>query len=130
MVKVLLHFSEKIADRPITSEVIIEQGTAINILSARVDQQGGEMLIDIPEKNSKKVIEAFHKRGVTPEVRNLIEVDKDACLECGGCISLCPAKVITFKEDASVVFNEAKCLGSTCGLCVNACPVRAIKLVA
>lgn len=129
MVKVLLHFSEKIASQPITSQVIIEQSTTINILSARVDQKGGEMLIEIPDEYTEKVIEAFHEKGVKLEIPKLIEVDKDRCFDCGACVSLCPVKVISCSENDSVAFAEDRCLGSTCGLCVNACPVRAIRLV-
>jgi len=129
LVKVLLNFSEKIAGQPITSQVIIEQGTTINILSARVDQQGGEMLVEIPDEYAEKMIEAFRKKGVKLEIPKLIEVDKDKCFDCGACVSLCPVKVISCGEDDSVVFAEDRCLGSTCGLCIDACPVRAINLI-
>ena len=53
LVKVLLKFSEEVTDQPITSQVIKEKDVTINILSAHVDQQGGEMLIDIPQEEAE-----------------------------------------------------------------------------
>lgn len=129
LVKVLLKFSDKVTDQPITSQVIKEKGVTINILSAHVDQQGGEMLVEIPEDEAEGVIEAFRSKGVKVELRRLIEVNKEKCFDCGGCISLCPVNVITYDAEYSVVFDEEKCLGSTCALCIDACPVRAIELI-
>lgn len=129
MVRVLLKFSKEIVDRPITSQVILEQGAPVNILSAHIDQEGGEILADIPSEQANGLIKAFRDRGVTVEVRKLIEVDKDECFDCGACLSLCPVNAITLQEDLSVVFDGEKCLGATCGLCVDACPARAIRLI-
>lgn len=127
MVRVLLKFSEDITDKPVTAQVILEQGVPINILAAYIDQQGGKILVEIPQVNLEGVLEAFRKRGVATEIPRPIEVDDKKCLNCGACYSLCPANAIAFKEDSSVVFNREKCLGNTCLLCVDSCPVRAIK---
>lgn len=127
LVRVLLKFSEDITDKPVTAQVILEQGVPINILAAYIDQQGGKILVEIPQANLEGVLEAFRKRGVATEIPRPIEVDDKKCLNCGACYSLCPANAITFKEDFSVVFNGERCLGNTCLLCVDSCPVRAIK---
>ncbi len=129
MVRVLLRFGKEIVDQPITSEIILEQGTPINILAAHINQEGGRILAEIETTNAQKVIEALRKRGVTVDVRNLIEVDDDKCTDCGACYSLCPVNAITYKEDYSVVFDGEKCLGTNCGLCADACPTRAIRLI-
>lgn len=129
LVRILLKFSEKIVDQPITSQVILEQKTPVNILSARINQQGGEILAEIALAQAEKVIDAFRKKGVDVVVRKMVEVDKERCFDCGACIALCPVAAITFKDDLSIFFNEAKCIGNTCGLCVDACPARAIKLI-
>ena len=128
MVRVLLKFSKDITSRPITSQVIVEQKALINILTAHIDQQGGEMLIEIPSAHAEKVMEAFRKRGVVVEPHKPVGVDKENCINCGACFSLCPVNAIKFNEDFSVAFNDEKCLGSACQLCVDACPVRAIKV--
>ena len=129
MVRVLLRFSKDIADQPITSQVILEKGIPINILSAYIDQQGGEILAEIPSTHAEIGIKAFRERRVTVDVRKLIEKENDKCIDCGACISLCPVNVINLQKDRTVIFDEEKCLGSTCGLCVDTCPTRAIKLI-
>lgn len=128
MVRLLLRFSEKVVGQPITAQVIIEQGVPVNILSAHINQQGGEILAEIPSIHLDKIAKAFRERGVTVTVRKLIEVDSEKCFDCGACLSLCPVNAITMEEDFSVVFDEGKCIGTTCGLCADACPARAIKL--
>ena len=128
MVRVLLKFSKDITSKPITSQVIMEQEVLMNILTARIDQQGGEMLIEIPSAYAEKVMEAFRKRGVVVEPHNPVVVDKENCINCGACFSLCPVNAIKINEDFSVAFNDEKCLGSACQLCVDTCPVRAIKV--
>ena len=129
MVRIRLRFGKEIVGQPITSKVILEQKTQIRILTAHVNQEGGEIVAEVESTNAKKVIEAFRERGVTVDVRKLIEVDREKCIDCGACYSLCPVEVIAFQEDYQVDFNEEKCLGTTCGLCVNACPTRAIRLL-
>ncbi|RLJ09681.1 MAG: ferredoxin [Candidatus Aenigmatarchaeota archaeon] len=53
-------------------------------------------------------------------------VDKEKCVGCGACVSVCPADVFKLKEGKSVVVNPDNCIG--CGSCVENCPVKAIKL--
>lgn len=129
MVRALLKFSEKLVEQPITAKVILEQGIPINIISAHVDSQGGEILAEIPSTRFDNVISAFREKGVNVTIPKLIEVDNEKCFNCGACLSLCPVKVMTLTEDSSVVFEKEKCLGTTCGICVEACPTRAIKMV-
>jgi len=129
LVRVLLRFSREIVDQPITSQIILEQGAPINILSAHINQQGGEILADIPSTHAEKAIKAFRERGVTVDVRKLIEVDDEKCFDCGACVSLCPVNAITLDKDLSVVFDENKCIGTTCRTCVDACPTRAIRVI-
>lgn len=50
-------------------------------------------------------------------------VDREVCLACGGCVSVCPEDAITLVADKAVVDNK-KCIG--CGVCVKTCPVAAI----
>jgi len=129
MVRILLKFSEKVVEQPITAQVILEHGIPINIISARVDAQGGEILAEIPSTHFEKVVNAFREKGVTVTIPELIEVDEEKCFDCGACVSLCPVNTMTFAEDFSVVFNKEKCIGKTCSACVDACPASAIKLI-
>ena len=125
----ILRFSKENVDKPITSQVILEQGTPVNILSARMNQQGGEILVEIDTDHVEGVIKAFRERGVTVDVRRLIEKDDDKCVDCGACVSICPMDALTFDDDHSVILLEDRCNGVTCGLCVDTCPQRAIRLI-
>jgi ferredoxin len=129
MVRILLRFSEDIVEQPITSQIILELKVPINIITAHVNSKGGEVLAEVPDESLDKIVKAFRKRGAKVSIPKLIEVDAEKCVSCGACVTLCPVEAITIDEDASVVFNKEKCIGSTCSACVDACPSRAIKSV-
>jgi len=129
MVRILLRFSEKLVQQPITSQIILEQRVPINIITASINSKGGEILAEIPDAALEKTVKAFRRKGVTVSLPKLIEVDSEKCFSCGACVALCPVEAITIAEDFSIVFNKEKCVGSTCSACVDACPVRAIKSV-
>jgi NAD-dependent dihydropyrimidine dehydrogenase PreA subunit len=127
--RILLRFSDKIVEQPITAQVILEHQIPISIVAAHIDSEGGEILAQMPSTHIEKVVNAFREKGVIVTVPKLVEVDTEKCFDCGACFSLCPVGAIAFKEDFSVVFDEKKCIGSPCGLCVDACPARAIRLI-
>ena len=129
MVRILLRFSENIVEEPITSQIILDLKVPINIITAHVDSKGGEVLAEVPDESLQKVVKAFRERGATVNIPKLIEIDSEKCISCGACITLCPVEAITMDKDAVVVFNQEKCLGSTCSACVDACPSRVIKSV-
>jgi ferredoxin len=129
MVRILLRFSEKIVEQPITSQIILELKVPINIITASITSKGGEILAEIPDAALEKTVKAFRRQGVTVSLPKLIEVDTEKCFSCGACVALCPVEAITLAEDFSIVFNKEKCVGSTCSACVDACPARAIKSV-
>jgi NAD-dependent dihydropyrimidine dehydrogenase PreA subunit len=126
MAKILLRFSDKQIYEPITSQVILESGVPVNILSANVTSRGGEILAEIEGRDVDKVLTVFKRRGITVSVQRKIEVDRDKCIDCGSCYSLCPVDAIAFEPDKTVVFDVEKCVA--CGLCVDTCPTRAIRL--
>jgi len=128
LVRILLKFSEKLVEQPITAQVILEHGIPVNIISAHINSQGGQILAEIPSTCFEKIVNTFREKGVTVTIPELIDVDSEKCFDCGACISLCPVHAIVFAEDFSVVFDKERCIGSTCGACVDACPARAIKL--
>jgi len=129
MDRILLRFSEESVEVPVTSQVILELGIPMRIVTATVNSLGGDILLEVPAVHVEKVVKAFKKKGVVVKFPKLIEVDSDKCFDCGACYSLCPVDAISYDEDYSVVFDEKTCIGSPCGLCVDACPARAITLV-
>ncbi len=114
---------------PILATVIKETGLTFNILYAEFGTSGVEVLIsiDAPDKAVDKVIGIFKKKGVeVKEVKRAIHLDRDACIDCGACVSLCPSGALRVLEDKSVEVDEDKCV--YCELCVPSCPVKALKL--
>lgn len=128
MVRVLLRFPEKIVNQPIIAQAILQHNISLNILAAHVDFHGGQVLVEVPSADVEKAVKAFREREVVVSIPKLIEVDKEKCIHCGACFSLCPTGAITINADFSVNFDREKCVGSSCGLCVDACPERAIIL--
>ena len=126
MERVLLKFAESQIQEPITAQIILKLKVPINILNADIKPHGGAILIEVPSQEIKRIIKAFQEKGVSVTVQKQVSVDKGKCIDCGACYSLCPADVIAFKEDASIIFDEEECI--SCGLCVDACPTRAITI--
>ena len=52
-----------------------------------------------------------------------MKVDREKCLGCGACISMCPVQAISFK-DGKAEIDKKKCI--KCGTCKDICPVGAI----
>ena len=53
-----------------------------------------------------------------------MKVDKDCCVRCGACVSVCPFDAIE-ATDGFVRANE-RC--TECGICVKICPMGAIRV--
>ena len=53
-------------------------------------------------------------------------IDKNKCISCGACVSVCPVEAIKFGADSKPVIDPNICV--KCGACENTCPVEAIKI--
>ena len=129
MDRILLRISEENVAEPITSQVILELGIPMRIVTATVNSLGGDILVEVPAVHVEKVVKAFRNKGVVVKFPKLIDVNNEKCFDCGACYALCPVDAILYDEENSIVFEEKSCIGSPCGLCVDACPARAITLV-
>ncbi|MHA1144591.1 MAG: hydrogenase iron-sulfur subunit [Candidatus Helarchaeota archaeon] len=52
------------------------------------------------------------------------DIDREKCVKCKLCISLCDSNAIEFKND-EIQINEAACIG--CGVCTGGCPANALS---
>lgn len=121
--KYLVKFGESELGEPVLADCILETMSRINILRADAD---GNVLIRFPKGDEKKVLEFLRRNGLkTSEQKNVVEYDRNRCIDCGECISLCPTRAFSFDKDAKFVYDEDKCV--LCGICVDACPRRALK---
>ena len=69
----------------------------------------------------------FKKEGVQiREATQEIILDKELCVNCGLCVSLCFSNALVMnKETFEIEFDKNKCV--LCGICLNGCPVNALK---
>ena len=52
----------------------------------------------------------------------MIQVDREKCVGCGGCVDLCPRTAIRFGKDRAFIDVDL-CL--ECKTCVQVCPMKA-----
>ena len=124
--KARLRFNKQRTGEPIISSVILKTGAPINILRARVDEREGEVLVDVPEEQTEKVIKAFEEMGVSVQVGGFIEIIRGRCIDCGHCITICPVAAIIAERDLTINIDSKKCIN--CGACIDCCPTRAIRM--
>jgi ferredoxin len=58
----------------------------------------------------------------------IVNIDREACIGCGVCVSLCPRGILVMDEETGKcdVTDEKKC--DRLAGCERACPVSAIKI--
>jgi NAD-dependent dihydropyrimidine dehydrogenase PreA subunit len=124
--KLKITFPEERVKSPILSEVILKTGILVSIVSTHVDSGGGEMIIEIMDQYIDTMKKELTARGAFVTILSaLIIRDKTECVECGGCISVCPAEVFAFDKEWSLTDDTQKCI--KCGLCISMCPHQALS---
>jgi len=53
-------------------------------------------------------------------------INRDRCVRCAGCVSVCPLSALEFTEKSGIENDNNKC--TLCGICSKFCPVEAIKV--
>ncbi|MEJ2281928.1 MAG: NIL domain-containing protein, partial [Candidatus Bathyarchaeota archaeon] len=81
MDRILLRFSEENVAEPITSQVILELGIPMRIVTATVNSSGGDILLEVPAIHVEKIVKAFREKDVIVRFPKLIEVDCDKCFD-------------------------------------------------
>lgn len=129
--KLVLSFSEKTVTKPIIYKLVKEFDLEFNILRAEITpDMEGKMLIELKGDRQKidDAIAYLSGNSVTvQEAAKDIIVDRDICIDCGVCTSLCITRALTLdKKSCKLDFDKDKCI--LCELCINCCPVSAIKV--
>ena len=129
--RLVLTFPEKIVTKPITYRLVKDFDIQFNILRAEITADiEGKILIEV--KGDKDKIDAgidyLLSEGITiQDASKDIIIDKEKCVNCGLCPSLCITKALIMdRQSHELVFEKNKCI--LCGFCENCCPVNAIKL--
>ncbi len=127
--KILLSYNAEKAGEPILATVIKETGLLLNVLHAKINSQGGEIIISVeasPEQ-VEGILNRFRSMGVEAKIlRQTISLDRERCIDCGACISVCPTRALKFSKEWEVMLDENRCV--YCKLCTEACPMRALSL--
>jgi ferredoxin len=119
--KVVLHFPQRMVDRPIVSRLIKDYNLDFNILKASINQEAeGTMVIELTgdPDDYDRGIKYLQETGVRIQSlgRDIIR-NEDRCTHCGACVE---------RKTMRVLFQNEKCLA--CELCIKACPPRAMAL--
>ncbi len=126
--KAWLKFSPKMVNQAVITDLIKNFDVSFNILRADINPKGGKMLIEINGSEAEKGIAYIEKAGIeVSPVKRVVKKDKELCIDCGACVSLCPVKAISVDKDWTVDVNDEECIG--CKLCTYSCPTKAIKVV-
>lgn len=123
--------SKETLSEPVISKTVFKTGAQFYISKARVGEWGKELIVDIigSEEQVNEAISNLERSGTkVTRFEERVTIDRDVCVDCGACVSLCPWYAIEIKSDWSIVHNPKKCV-SGCSLCLSCCPVRAIKMV-
>jgi len=125
--KAWLTFSPKIVNQPVISDLIKKYDVTFNILRADINPKGGKMLIELNGSEVDQGIHYMEEKGIhLSPIKKVVKKDEKKCVDCGGCISLCPVGAIDMNEDWVVIVDDQKCIG--CGFCTSSCPTKAIDI--
>lgn len=129
-VKYKLVFNDHDMQESITYTLVTKFNLEPNILKAEIDENGGMMIIKLRGKmdDIENGIRYLNENGTeTIELNKHISRIHDVCIDCGSCISVCPAKAFTIDQQTwEVHLDFEKCIA--CGTCLTACPTHAIDL--
>ena len=129
--KLVLSFPENVVTKPVTYKLVKEFDLEFNILRAEITPDvEGRMLIELKGEDERiaLAIDYLENTGITvQEAAKDIIIDKDNCINCGECTSVCITQALILdSRSKKLVFKKDKCI--LCELCLDCCPVRAIKV--
>jgi len=55
-----------------------------------------------------------------------LKLDKEACVGCGQCVTVCPHRIFELKEKKAEIVDFDACI--ECGACAMNCPTEAITV--
>ncbi len=129
--RLVLHFPQRLVDKPIVSHLVKDFNLDFNILKASVTpgEEGLLVMELIGERGDyDKGVKYLTDSGV--EIQSLSQDvirNELRCTHCGACITLCPTGAFTLEKGTrKVKFDHTKCV--VCELCIKACPPRAMDL--
>ena len=89
---------KKVDDYGRIINLILAQNISANILKFSTGRSGINLLLDIPEDKINSITEELKKNDVIVNKKGRVIIDIEKCIDCGGCISLCPTDALHMDE--------------------------------
>ena len=129
--RIVLHFPQRLVDKPIVYRLIKDYNLEFNILKAYVTpQEEGLMVLELKGQDAEyeKGMEYLRTTGVKIQPLSEDVVRNSAkCTDCGVCVTVCPAQALAVDSATrKVIFYEDKCIA--CELCIKICPTHAMEV--
>jgi ferredoxin len=130
--RLTLHFPREAVHQPITYRLAVDFDIAAKILRAQIaPNQSGTMVVelsgDIDELDAAELW--LERQGLSiNRLPGQIHIDRDRCVDCGICTSVCPSGALWSEApEWGLHFEAQRCL--VCEQCIPSCPLEAIQLV-
>lgn len=130
--RITLHFPREAVHQPITYRLAVEFDIAAKILRAQIaPNQSGTMVVELSgDIDDLAAAEQWlDNQGIgLDRAPGDIQIDRDRCVDCGICTSLCPSGALSCVAPLwQLQFDPQRCL--LCEQCIPSCPLEAIALV-
>ncbi|MCU0650727.1 MAG: 4Fe-4S binding protein [Candidatus Omnitrophica bacterium] len=129
--RIVLHFPQRLVDKPIVYRLIKDYRLEFNILKAYVTpQEEGLMVLELRGEDAEyeKGLEYLKESGVKiqPLSEDIVR-NSEKCTDCGVCVTICPAEALVVDPATrKVIFDQEKCIA--CELCIKICPTHAMEV--
>jgi L-aspartate semialdehyde sulfurtransferase ferredoxin len=129
--RIVLHFPQRLVDKPIVYRLIKDFRLEFNILKAYVTpQEEGLMVLELKGEDAEyeKGLAYLKESGVKIQpLSEDIKRNTAKCTDCGVCVTVCPAQALVVDPATrKVIFYEDKCIA--CELCIKICPTHAMEV--
>jgi NAD-dependent dihydropyrimidine dehydrogenase PreA subunit len=129
--KIIITFPPSKVEKPLVHTLIKEYGLWVNIHRAIIEpQKHGKIVVELRGNEDKidRGIRFIVGEGMNVnELERDVVIDKDKCVDCGICTSICPTNALKLdKETYRLTIDYDECI--VCGFCQDTCPVNAILI--
>lgn len=128
--RIVLHFPKNKVGEPVIYRLVKDFDLQFNLLKAEVNpKEEGLLVLELTgdDENYKKGMKFLKEVGLTVQpLSQDVSMNKEKCVDCGLCVSLCPSNALIKDENSEVQFLADKCIA--CGICIKSCPYGAMTI--